>query len=289
MALTTTPGGIWVLQALLGVETMPVALRLKPFVPSVHESMIVETADGRRLIRETAEYASLVSAGVIDADGNVDDAARDWFTVLSRPERTVVLVIRQPAANTAAQHGEKPLVSERALVVCQHRRWLAMSARCGDEVVVGPVGETDRAEERTSLICRTLLPAFGEADPVAMDGVNVQADLLLSALNNSREHGRDAMRAAVSRLGLLPDQVDVVVAAARLDESAMAVVAVVDHGVKVYVHPRVLTVADTEYGRVSITYTNGADGRQWMSIWPTSAPALTEDLTELLSVGRVAA
>ena len=46
MALTTTVGGVWVLQALLGVDTMPAALRLKPFVPSVHESLIVETTAG---------------------------------------------------------------------------------------------------------------------------------------------------------------------------------------------------------------------------------------------------
>jgi hypothetical protein len=46
MALTTTVGGVWTLQALLGVETMPAVLRIKPFVPSVHESLIVETTAG---------------------------------------------------------------------------------------------------------------------------------------------------------------------------------------------------------------------------------------------------
>jgi hypothetical protein len=41
MALTTTVGGVWTLQALLGVETMPAVLRIKPYVPSVHDSLIV--------------------------------------------------------------------------------------------------------------------------------------------------------------------------------------------------------------------------------------------------------
>ena len=63
MALTTTVGGVWALQALLGVETMPAALRLKPFVPSVHESLIVETTAGPLPLSQTAEYLSLVAGG----------------------------------------------------------------------------------------------------------------------------------------------------------------------------------------------------------------------------------
>ena len=49
-------------------------------------------------------------------------------------------------------------------------------------------------------------------------------------------------------------------AATRMDESAMAVVAVIEHGVKKQVHPDVLTVADTEFGRITISYTTGPDG-----------------------------
>ena len=291
MSLTTTTSGIWVLQALLGVETMPVALRLKPFVPSVHSTLIVETTDGPRPLTETAEYASLVAAGAISPAGDVDDAIRDWMKVLGRPERQILLVARRPVPGKPDhnQRANEPVVEERALVVCQHRRWLAMAARCGDEVVVGPVGETDRAEEAVSLICQTLVPAFGEAHPADVEGVNVLTDLLQSTLANTHQHGREAISSALARLGLLPDQVDVVTSIARLDESAMAVVAVIDHGATQYVHPRVLAVVDTEFGRVSVTYTTGADGRQWMSIWPTSAPALHEDLTELLTAPRGAA
>jgi hypothetical protein len=284
VTLTTTPSGIWVLQALLGVETMPVALRLKPFIPSAHSSLIVDTPEGQHSVTQTAEYAGLVAAGVIGPDGTVDPMVRDWMTVLGRPGRQVVLAIRRPApapASAGAQHNS--LVEERVLVVCRRQRWMAMAARCGDEVVVAPVGETDRPEEQVSLTCRTLLAAFGDAEPAAIEGVNVPTDVLQSALQHTHHRGRDAMTSALGRLGLLPDQIDVVVAAARLDASAMAVVAVIDHGVKQYVHPRVLTVVDTEFGRVSVAYTTGADRRQWMSIWPATSPALHEDLTELLT------
>jgi EspG family len=89
MALTTTVSGVWTLQALLGVETMPAVLRIKPFVPSVHDSLIVETTAGPLPLAETGEYLGLVAAGVINTSGAVDDVVRDWMTVLGRPERQV--------------------------------------------------------------------------------------------------------------------------------------------------------------------------------------------------------
>jgi hypothetical protein len=77
MALTTTVGGVWTLQALLGIETMPYALRLKPFVPSAHAALMVQSTAGRVHLSQTAEYLSLVAAGVIDQRGHVDGAVRD--------------------------------------------------------------------------------------------------------------------------------------------------------------------------------------------------------------------
>ena len=100
MALTTTVGGVWTLQALLGVETMPAVLRIKPFIPSVHESLIVETTAGPLPLNQTGEYLGLVEAGVIDASGHVDDVVRDWMTVLGRPGRQVVVSIRGPRARS---------------------------------------------------------------------------------------------------------------------------------------------------------------------------------------------
>jgi hypothetical protein len=285
MALTTTVSGVWALQALLGVETMPAVLRIKPFVPSVHDSLIVETTAGPLPLAETREYLGLVAAGVISTSGAVDDVVRDWMTVLGRPERQVVLAIRRPTGD-AGEPDAAPIVHERVLVVCRHRRWMAMAARDGDEVIIDAVGEADSPEEQVQLMCQPLLAALGQAPPAEIEGVNIPAELLQSTLQHTAAHGRDAITAAVGRLGLQPAQAEVLTAAARLDESAMGVVAVVDHGVSARVHPRVLTVADTEYGRISLTTTVAADGKQWMSIWPAGTAALHEDLAELLAAPR---
>jgi hypothetical protein len=68
----------------------------------------------------------------------------------------------------------------------------------------------------------------------------------------------------------------------------MAVVSVIDTGVCTTVHPRVLTVADTAYGRVSITTSASADGREWLTIWPATAAGLRDELATLLATPQAA-
>jgi hypothetical protein len=280
--LTTTPGGIWVLQALLRVETMPTALRLRPYIPSIDAGPAVATLVGERPLTSTAEYASLVSAGVIDERGEVDDTVRDWMAVVGRPEREVVVAIRRPAED----QNQSSTVQERTLSVCRRGRWLAMIARSGDEVVLAPVGETQVAGQQIELICDVVMHAFGEAEPAAVDGVNVPTKTLQEVLRTTHGQDRWAVATALARLGLSPDQVAVLVAGTRTDESAMAVVTVIDHGATRHVHPTVLTVIDSEHGRVSVTYTTGPDGSGWTSIWPTTQDALRQDLARLLAEPR---
>ena len=179
--LTTSVECVWALQALVGVERMPTALHLKPFIPSAHADLIVETTAGGTPLSGTAQYHSLVSAGVIDHRGQVDAAVRDWLTVLGRPDREVVLTIRRPDQPGTAESG--PTVHERAMVVCRHGRFLAMAARDGAEMVIGGVGEADDASHQIELICQMLMPALGDHPPADIDGINVAKDVLELALD----------------------------------------------------------------------------------------------------------
>ncbi|KUI36217.1 ESX secretion-associated protein EspG [Mycobacterium sp. GA-2829] len=289
MPLTTTVEGVWALQALLGIESMPTALRLKPFIPSVHQDLVVETTAGPVPLQQTAEYLSLAHAGVIDDRGRVDDVVRDWMTVIGRADRQVMLVVRRPDGElTNADGSRTPTVHERVLVVCRHKRWMAMIARDGHEMVIDAVGESDDPATQMALMSQPILAAFGDAPPADIDGINIPAELLQTTMERCAGHGRQAVIAAMGRLGLQPAQAEIVAAAARPDESAMAVVSVIDHGISYTVHDRVLTVADTEYGRVSLSTTASADGKKWMSIWPTHRDALQTDLADLLATPRAA-
>jgi hypothetical protein len=287
--LTTTPSGIWVLQALLGVEKMPTALRLRPFVPSVDGGGTVMTDVGEIPLQQTAEYASLAAAGVIDERGQVDEAVKDWMAVVGRPQREVMVTIRRPRpvdAFTPAGDDAPALVEERMLSICQRERWLAMIARSDDQVVLAPLGEAAYADAQVELISDTVLHAFSSGEPAAISGFNLPTAALEKALTDTLGKDQPLVASALSRLGLSPDQVAVLSAAARLDESAMAVVAVIDHGIKSQVHPDVISVIDSELGRITISYTTGPDGTRWTSVWPTSPDALRQDVGNLLNAAK---
>ncbi|KAA0093701.1 ESX secretion-associated protein EspG, partial [Mycolicibacterium sp. P1-18] len=259
---------------------MPATLRLKPFIPSIHASLMVETTQGTVPLSRTAEYAALMQAGVVDAAGTVDEMVRDWFTVLGRPDREVVLSIRRPAlrSDSAAR-----VTEERVMVISQHRRWMAMAARDGNEMVVGPVGESDDAAERVEMMCQTLILALGEAEPADIEGANVLADMVQAVMDNAAPHGPAAISAGLARLGLAPATVEAMAATQQLDSSAMAVMTILDHGRTLHAVPRVLTVADTDLGRLTFSTSTGADGKKWLSIWPGTVAGIHDDMVELLS------
>ncbi|WP_155903293.1 ESX secretion-associated protein EspG [Mycolicibacterium sp. CBMA 226] len=286
--LTTTVRELWVLQALCGAESMPLGLQpLKPYIPVAHSDLVVETDMGRQPITATAEYDSLRRAGVIDERGQVDAVVRDWMTVLSKPDREVMLRIRTPDQPADDEHGAT--VFERSLVICRHQnRYMAMGARYGDEIVIGGVGEAQAPHRQIELMLPILIPAFGEGEAADIDGANVLKDQLEQSVLAGLPGGPEGIARALTSCGLSSWDVQVVSAVTRLEDSAMAVVVVIDYGIDMRVHPRVLTVADTEYGRLSFTTSTGADGKQWMSIFPTTATALEHDLTELLSLPQLA-
>ena len=180
------------LQALLGVESMPVALHLKPFIPSAHGDLVVETTQGRQPLARTAQYDSLVQAGAIDERGQVDPVIRDWMTVLGRADREVVLTVRRPDEPATETTG--PTVTERVLVLCRHRRFMAMAARDGDDLVIGGVGEADEQHRQIEYMCGMLLPAFGEHPPADIDGINLSMELLTSALDAAAGRGSRGSR-----------------------------------------------------------------------------------------------
>jgi hypothetical protein len=282
--LTTSTDGAWILQALLGVERMPVALWLKPYIPSAHGDLIVETTAGRLPMSATAQYQDLFNAGVIDARGRVDDVVRDWFTVLSRADREVVMKIRRPHEPRTEDSG--PTMYERTMVICRHQRYLAMAARDGEEIVIGGVGEAEEPGRQIEAICQMLIPALGDHPPADMEGINIPKSVIKNAMDASGGTP-EGMQAALRGLGLGPWEIEIVTAANQLDQSAMAVVSIIDRGAQTHPHPRVFTVADTEYGRISFTTTSGADGAEWLSIWPTTPVSLRQDLGDFLAAPQL--
>ena len=166
---------------------------------------------------------------------------------------------------------------------------MAMIARSGEEVVLAPLGEAARGDEQIDLICDTVLHAFSHGQAAQISGFNVPSATFESTLKENVPKGRPVLAAALARLGLSPDQVAVLSAACHLDESAMGVVSVIDHGIEKHFHPDVISVIDSEHGRITISHTTGPDGTRWTSVWPTTPDALRADLAKLLNAAKAPA
>ena len=73
--LTTTLDGLWVLQAVTGIETLCPELGLRPLLPRL------DTAD-RAVQHPIAE--ELTEIGALDGQGEADPMIREWLTVIMR-------------------------------------------------------------------------------------------------------------------------------------------------------------------------------------------------------------
>jgi hypothetical protein len=124
---------------------------------------------------------------------------------------------------------------------------MAMVARDGDEVIMDAV----RGRPPTSRCSDVRAAAPPSVTPPGTDrGVNLPADLLASTLDHTIPLG-PTRSPGMGRLGLQPTGRDPD-RGHRHDESAWPLL-VVDLGISHHVHSRVLTVADTDYGRISMT------------------------------------
>jgi hypothetical protein len=262
MSLETSLGGLWVLQALCGIETLPTALRCVPYVPSVHAELLAGGAAAP--IRSVSDYTDLRAAGVVDADGTVDVTVTAWMRVLGRPDRSVILAARRPGYGTVTEH---------VMVVCRRGPYLAKIVRHEDRVLIDGVGMSGDAAGQIGLCATEIMAALGEYEPAGMGVVNLPIGYLDGTLATRWN------AAAMIRLGATPTQADILAAAAIPEESALATVAVIDGD---RIHPRVLTIADTDYGRLMLTARFGVGGQEWLSAQPGTTAGVRAELTTLL-------
>ena len=248
--LTTSLDGLWLLQALTGIEVLAPELGLRPHLPSV------ETA-AAALGHPVAE--ELRSAGVIDADGRVDQTVLEWLTVLARREVGLLLHARTPAAGAAP---------EQALLA-RFARWWVSIERCGNVVRLhGAATATGRQSAdlvirgQIERLCGVMAPA--SVRPLTLDVANL--------LNSAR--------AGASLRGFLVghrfdgDQVDTLVLAADSERSAQATLVAIESGVnggpaRSHIGPGAVTIIDTPRGRLLAEHTD-RDGRSWMVVGPGS-------------------
>lgn len=117
--LTTTVDGLWVLQAVTGVEQTCPELGLRPLLPWL------DTAE--RALRHPVA-AELMAVGALDQAGNADPMVREWLTVLLRRDLGLLVTIGVP--------GGEPT---RA-AICRFATWWVVLERHGNLVRLYPAG-----------------------------------------------------------------------------------------------------------------------------------------------------
>lgn len=292
--LITCPSGMWALQSILGLECMPQALRLAPFIPS---------GSAHIPVTEYPEYASLVRAGIVGESGQVHQAVVDWLTVVSRPDLEVALVIRRPGV---VEH----TVRESVTVICRMQCWLvgisrspgdpvALAREIGfggdpdtlppewvDRIRVFPVGAISDPARQGEAITDALVAELGRFEPADIEGVNLRLDTFLHA-SGTAAGDPQTFSAMLGRHGVSGRVVSVLREIMSVDRSALAVVSArqvwpgatpQERAVR-----RTVSVADTTVGRVSMSQSLAADGTWWLSVWPGHGSTVRADVAELVS------
>ena len=252
--LETTCEGVWLLQALCGVETLPPALMLRPYVaaagpPAGHPGIAV-----------------LRDAGVLVDDHTVHPRIAEWIEVLGAPDVELYGGIRR---------GDDYLW----LAVARRGELHVAASRHDDDVTIEELGQVRSLRE---LVVR-ILPLCGPPmEPVGFEPVTVPSQSLAEGLGQV-VHGEHTAAAALGGLGLSAQQRRVLMRAADQPLSALSL-GVVQHDSRgCHVAKAAVTVTDTTDGRIVTGPVRSANGSWWTQISPGTTDAVARSLRALIS------
>ena len=247
--LTTTVDGLWVLQAVTGVEQLCPELGLRPLLPKL----------------ETPEFAlrhpvvpDLVACGALDEAGNADPMIREWLTVLLRRDLGLLVNIGVP--------GRDPT---RA-AICRFATWWVVLERHGDLVRLYPAGTASDEAAATELVVGQVERLCGVAEAAPLKPVTVDTEELLESVRDAA-----SLRSFLLRQNLDVDQLHIVTMAADPARSAHANNVALQAGVgpettaRFTIGDSTVAIVDTSAGRVCVEGVISG-GRRYQVISPGS-------------------
>lgn len=249
--LTTTVDGLWVLQVLSGIEVVAPELGLRPHLPSV------ETSD---MALRHPVAAELRAAGVITAEGTVDEPVIEWLTVLSRRDGALLLYAQSPAG---------PSQPERVLLARFRQWWVALEHH-GEIVRLSGAGIATTERSTCELINTEINRLCGELPSARVRPVTVDAAELLTDVRDQA-----SLRLFLLAQKLDPDQCGLLMQASDPGSSAqISIVALpVDAGT--------VTIIDSPQGRL-VSERITRDGKTWMVVSPGSARQIGSAVQKLM-------
>jgi hypothetical protein len=252
--LETTCEGAWLLQALCGVETLPAALMLRPYVPAAGPPI---GHPGVAVLRD---------GGVVVDGHTVHPRIAEWIEVLGSPDVELCGAIRR---------------SDDYLWLAVARRgdMHVAASRHYDDVIVEDLGQVGSLRE---LVVR-ILPLCGPpVEPVGFEPVTVPSQVLVEGLGQV-VRGEHSAGVALGGLGLSGEQRRVLMRAADqpLTELSLGVVQHDSRGD--HIANAAVTVTDTTEGRIVMGPVRGEDGTWWTHISPGTIDAVVRSLRALVA------
>lgn len=253
-AVNTTCEGVWIMQALCGIELLPSSLLLRPWVsasgpPTGHP--------GIDTLRES---------GALVDDETVHPTITAWLETLAGPDIALCANVRR---------GDDHM----RLVIARRASRHVAASRCGDDVTIEEVGAVASMRDLVDRIMPLCGPPI---DPARFVPITVPSSAFLDRLGQV-VRGEHTPAKALGSLGMDAEQREIVMLAADapLMEVSFAVI-VHDHRGD-NVGKASASITDTARGRVVTGPVRGDDGKWWTQIVPGTADAAAQALTSLVS------
>lgn len=260
-AIDTTCEGVWLLQALTGIETMPSPLLLRPYIaasghPSGHE--------GIPILRE---------AGVLIDDDTVHPTVVRWLETLTAPDIALSVDVRR---------GDEFM---RLVVARRGAMHVAMSrsgADDGDHITIEQLGAAPTLRALYERIMELCWRGREPLDPARFDPITVRSADLIGALGQIAR-GEHTPAAALRELPLTAEQRRIVVMAADTPLMEVSFALLVNDARGEHVALATAAVTDTEAGRIVTGPLRGDDGTWWMQLVPGTVDAGASALRALVA------
>ena len=259
--LTTTVDGLWVLQAVSGIEQTCPELGLRPLL------LRLDTPD-RALQHPVA--AELITAGALDAAGNADPMIREWLTVLLRRDLGLLLTMGVP--------GREPTRAS----LCRFATWWVVLERHGDRIRLHSAGTASDESAAGELVVGQVERLCGVAEAAPLRPVTLDSQQLLESVRDG-----PTLREFLLGQRLDVDQLQIVSTAADPTRSAHATIVALQAGAgpdstaRVAIGDSTVTIVDTPAGRVCVADVISGQ-RRYQVVSPGSRTEIADAMQRLI-------
>lgn len=260
--LTTSVDGLWVLQALTGIELVAPEMALRPLLPSV---------ETRQLALRHPVAEELRSAGVITDCDTVDEAVVEWLTVLSR--RDVAILFQMHSADSAQY-------VKRVLLVRLAHWWVTLE-RDGVIMKLSGAGIATTEPSAALLISAQVEQICGSSRYATVSPVTLDADELLANV-----HDRDSLELFLNAKKLNPHQLSALICATDPSRSKQISIIAIQSTISgsnngSSISDGLVTVIDSPAGRLVAEHVT-RDRRKWIVISPGSTTQTASAIRDMM-------